>query len=93
MLNFYISLLDEVKKVLDKFYKRQEIQKLRADYGLDGKYDNVFNIYFNHIYHFICIFCLHIYLSMYHVHAVPMEDSIGNPGIGVRDGCEPPCGY
>lgn len=46
MLNFYLSLLDEVKKILDKFYKRQEIQKLSADYGLDGKADNFFEIYF-----------------------------------------------
>ncbi|XP_049646442.1 ATP-dependent RNA helicase SUPV3L1, mitochondrial [Suncus etruscus] len=28
---------DEVKKVLDKFYKRKEIQKLGADYGLDAR--------------------------------------------------------
>lgn len=28
---------NEVKKVLDKFYKRQEIQKLSADYGLDAR--------------------------------------------------------
>lgn len=42
MLNFDISLLDEVKKVLDKFYKRKEVQKLGADYGLDGKAQNIF---------------------------------------------------
>uniref|UniRef100_A0A4W2G8S8 RNA helicase n=1 Tax=Bos indicus x Bos taurus TaxID=30522 RepID=A0A4W2G8S8_BOBOX len=28
---------NEVKKVLDKFYKRKEIQKLSADYGLDAR--------------------------------------------------------
>ncbi|XP_037055438.1 ATP-dependent RNA helicase SUPV3L1, mitochondrial isoform X2 [Peromyscus leucopus] len=28
---------NEVKKILDKFYKRQEIQKLSADYGLDAR--------------------------------------------------------
>ncbi|ELW65735.1 ATP-dependent RNA helicase SUPV3L1, mitochondrial [Tupaia chinensis] len=27
---------NEVKKILDKFYKRKEVQKLGADYGLDG---------------------------------------------------------
>lgn len=37
MLNYNIFLPDEVKKILDKFYKRKEIQKLGADYGLDGK--------------------------------------------------------
>uniref|UniRef100_A0A8C9PXQ5 ATP-dependent RNA helicase SUPV3L1, mitochondrial n=1 Tax=Spermophilus dauricus TaxID=99837 RepID=A0A8C9PXQ5_SPEDA len=37
MLNFYVFLLDEVKKILDKFYKRKEIQKLGADYGLDAR--------------------------------------------------------
>lgn len=41
MLNFDIFLPDEVKKILDKFYKRKEIQKLGADYGLDGKANNV----------------------------------------------------
>lgn len=40
MLNFDIFLPDEVKKILDKFYKRKEIQKLAADYGLDGKANN-----------------------------------------------------
>nr|XP_025140428.1 ATP-dependent RNA helicase SUPV3L1, mitochondrial isoform X2 [Bubalus bubalis]XP_025140429.1 ATP-dependent RNA helicase SUPV3L1, mitochondrial isoform X2 [Bubalus bubalis] len=30
-------LQDEVKKILDKFYKRKEIQKLSADYGLDAR--------------------------------------------------------
>lgn len=33
----FCFLPDEVKKVLDKFYKRKEIQKLGADYGLDGE--------------------------------------------------------
>nr|XP_036858866.1 ATP-dependent RNA helicase SUPV3L1, mitochondrial-like [Manis javanica] len=28
---------NEVKKILDKFYKRKEIQKLGADYGLDAR--------------------------------------------------------
>ncbi|KAL1771699.1 ATP-dependent RNA helicase SUPV3L1, mitochondrial [Sigmodon hispidus] len=28
---------NEVKKILDKFYKRQEIQKLSSDYGLDAR--------------------------------------------------------
>ncbi|KAM6184730.1 ATP-dependent RNA helicase SUPV3L1, mitochondrial [Rhynchocyon petersi] len=28
---------NEVKKILDKFYKRKEIQKLSADYGLDAR--------------------------------------------------------
>ncbi|XP_033064583.1 ATP-dependent RNA helicase SUPV3L1, mitochondrial [Trachypithecus francoisi] len=28
---------NEVKKVLDKFYKRKEVQKLGADYGLDAR--------------------------------------------------------
>ncbi|XP_040831807.1 ATP-dependent RNA helicase SUPV3L1, mitochondrial isoform X2 [Ochotona curzoniae] len=28
---------NEVKKILDKFYKRKEIQKLAADYGLDAR--------------------------------------------------------
>lgn len=37
MLAFGVFLSDEVKKILDKFYKRKEIQKLAADYGLDGK--------------------------------------------------------
>ncbi|KAB1271071.1 ATP-dependent RNA helicase SUPV3L1; mitochondrial [Camelus dromedarius] len=32
---------DEVKKILDKFYKRKEIQKLGADYGLDGKANKI----------------------------------------------------
>ena len=41
MLNFYIFLPDEVKKILDKFYKRKEIQKLSADYGLDGKANKI----------------------------------------------------
>lgn len=41
MLNFDIFLPDEVKKILDKFYKRKEIQKLGADYGLDGKANNI----------------------------------------------------
>lgn len=45
-VKLHISLLDEVKKILDKFYKRQEIQKLSADYGLDGKANNFFKIYF-----------------------------------------------
>lgn len=42
MLNFYIFLVGEVKKILDKFYKRKEIQKLGTDYGLDGKTSNIF---------------------------------------------------
>lgn len=41
MFNFVIFLPDEVKKVLDKFYKRKEIQKLSADYGLDGKANTI----------------------------------------------------
>lgn len=41
MLSFGIFLPDEVKKILDKFYKRKEIQKLSADYGLDGKANNI----------------------------------------------------
>lgn len=40
-LNCGIFLPDEVKKILDKFYKRKEIQKLGADYGLDGKACNI----------------------------------------------------
>lgn len=41
MFNFVIFLPDEVKKILDKFYKRKEIQKLSADYGLDGKANTI----------------------------------------------------
>ena len=41
MINFVIFLPDEVKKILDKFYKRKEIQKLGADYGLDGNANEI----------------------------------------------------
>lgn len=45
----FLCLLDEVKKILDKFYKRKEIQKLGADYGLDGKTNNIIEM----LYYFL----------------------------------------
>uniref|UniRef100_A0A8I5N8G8 ATP-dependent RNA helicase SUPV3L1, mitochondrial n=1 Tax=Papio anubis TaxID=9555 RepID=A0A8I5N8G8_PAPAN len=39
---------NEVKKVLDKFYKRKEVQKLGADYGLDAHVDDLFPFFLRH---------------------------------------------
>lgn len=33
----YDCILDELLKVLNRFYKRKEMQKLAADHGLDGE--------------------------------------------------------
>jgi hypothetical protein len=35
-------------------------------------------------------------MSVHHLHACYLqrpEEDIGFPGLGVTDGCEPPCGY
>lgn len=34
-LVFYV--LDELLKIMNRFYKRKEMQKLAADHGLDGE--------------------------------------------------------
>lgn len=36
-VNVNVVLSGELLKVLNKFYKRKEMQKLAADQGLDGK--------------------------------------------------------
>ena len=42
----------------------------------------------------MCVGVLPVCISVYHVQALPKEARIGLwiPGIGVTDGCEPPCG-